>query len=187
MVPIFDSILTDHPDTEENSMILYIVRHAIAVPRGTPGIEDNDRALTDEGISKMKQAAVGLCRLGYVPEIILSSPLVRAKQTAEILLQAFGKGVELQMFPALAPEGSRKELFREIGSLEKGRIQRLMIVGHQPSLGEIAGEIAFGSSRYYIEFKKGGVCVIELEEAHGTPKGTLVELLKPAVLRGLAG
>jgi phosphohistidine phosphatase len=167
-------------------MILYIVRHAIAVPRGTLGIDDDDRALTDEGMSKMRQIAAGLYRLGFVPEIILSSPLVRARQTAEILLQAFGKRVELEIFPALAPEGARKELFREIGSLGKKRIMRMMIVGHQPSLGEIAGEIAFGSSKHYIDLKKGGVCTIELDGVQGTPKGILVELFTPSILRRLA-
>jgi phosphohistidine phosphatase len=167
-------------------MILYIVRHAIAVPGETLGMDDSDRTLTDEGVSKMKQIAAGLCRLGYVPEIILSSPLVRARQTAGILLQAFGKGIELKIIPALAPDGARREIFREISSLEKKRIQSLMIVGHQPSLGEIAGEIAFGSSKHYIELKKGGVCAIELDSAQGTPKGILAELLKPSILRRLA-
>jgi phosphohistidine phosphatase len=164
-------------------MNLYIVRHGIAVPPGAFGVNENDRALTDEGISKMKQIAAGLCRLEYVPEVILSSPLVRARQTAEILHQAFGKGIEVRIFPPLAPGGARRELFREIGSLEKKGIKSLMIVGHNPSLGEIAGEIAFGSSGHYIEFKKGGVCAIELDSAQGTPKGTLVALLTPAILR----
>jgi phosphohistidine phosphatase len=167
-------------------MILYIVRHAIAVPRGSSGVDDNDRALTDEGIFKMKQISAGLCCLEYVPEVVLSSPLIRARQTAEILLQAFGKGIELKIFPALAPSGSRQELFREINSLENKRIQSLMIVGHQPSLGEMAGEIAFGSSKNYIELKKGGVCTIELESTQGTPKGTLIALLTPSILRRLA-
>jgi phosphohistidine phosphatase len=167
-------------------MILYIVRHGIADPPGTPGIDDCDRALTDEGVSKMKQIAAGLYQSGWTPEIILSSPLVRARQTAKILFQAFGKGIELKIFPALAPGGVRGELFREIGSLEKKEINRLMIVGHQPSLGEIAGEIAFGSSKHYIELKKGGVCTIELESVQGIPKGRLVELLTPSILRRLA-
>jgi phosphohistidine phosphatase len=167
-------------------MILYIVRHAIAVPRGTPGINENERSLTDEGISKMKQVATGLRSLEYVPEVILSSPWIRARQTAEILLQAFGQGIEMRLFPALVPSGSRQELFREIGSLEKKGIKSLMIVGHQPCLGDIAGEIAFGSSRNHIELKKGGVCVIELESMQGTPNGTLVALLAPSILRRLA-
>jgi phosphohistidine phosphatase len=166
-------------------MILTIVRHAIAVPRGTSGMDDNDRALTDEGISKMKRISAGLCRLEYVPEIILSSPLVRARQTSEVLHQAFGSGIELRILPALAPSGARQELYREIASLEKKRIQNLMIVGHQPSLGEIAGEIAFGSSRHSIELKKGGVCIIELESVQSTPKGILIALLTPSILQRL--
>jgi|WetSurMetagenome_2_1015567.scaffolds.fasta_scaffold629486_1 phosphohistidine phosphatase len=183
---VSDSILVDGLGTEENAMILYLVRHGIAVPRGTPGIDDSSRALTNEGISKMKQIAAGLVRLEHVPEIILSSPLVRARQTTDILLQAFGKEVESEIFPALALEGARRELYRKIGSLGKKQIKRLMMVGHQPSLGEIAGEIAFGSSENFIELKKGGVCTMELESALGAPKGILVDLLTPAILRRLA-
>ena len=75
-------------------MNLYIVRHAIAIPHGTPGIQEDDRTLTKEGIKKMQQVATGLRTLGYIPDLILSSPLIRASHTAEILLEAFGKRVE---------------------------------------------------------------------------------------------
>ncbi len=163
-------------------MELYIVRHAIASARGTPGIEDDDRPLTKEGITKMQQAAAGLRALGYVPEVMWSSPLVRARHTAEILLKVFGKGIDLKLTSSLAPSGSREELYREIGRLEN-KLNRLMLVGHQPSLGEIAGEIAFGSPEHFIEFKKGGACVIELESVRDTVKGTLVALLTPSILR----
>ena len=125
-------------------MRLYIVRHAIAAPHGTPGIPDDDRPLTEEGIKKMRQAAAGLRSLDYIPELILSSPLIRARQTAEILLEAFGKGIELKILPALAPSGIRRELYQAIASYEK-RLKSLMLVGHQPSLGEIAGEIIGGT------------------------------------------
>jgi phosphohistidine phosphatase len=163
-------------------MILYIVRHAIAVPRGTPGIKDDDRALTEEGIEKMKRAASGLHSLGYVPEIILSSPLIRARQTAEILLKAFGKEVKLETSPYLAPSGSREKLYRDIAVQAKRR-ESLMLVGHQPSLGEIAGEIAWGSAEHYVEFKKGGACAIELESVRGIPKGRMISLLTSSILR----
>jgi phosphohistidine phosphatase len=163
-------------------MKLYIVRHAIAVPRGTPGIEDDDRNLTEEGIAKMERAAAGLCGLGYIPELVLSSPLIRATQTAEILLRAFGKGIEFKITEALAPSGTRQELYREIRLHEKN-LQSLMLVGHQPSLGEIACEIVFGSPEHFIELKKGGACAIELESTRGVPKGNLVALLPPSILR----
>jgi phosphohistidine phosphatase len=162
-------------------MKLYMVRHAIASPRGTPEIKDDDRALTEAGIAKMRRAAAGLCALGYIPELILSSPLLRARQTAEILLEAFGKGIDLEITQALAPSGARQELYRDIRLHEE--LKSLMVVGHQPSLGEIAGEIAFGSREHFIELKKGGACVIELESVRGAPKGSLVALLTPSALR----
>jgi phosphohistidine phosphatase len=163
-------------------MRLYIVRHAIAAPHGTPGTKEEDRALTEEGISKMQQAAAGLRALDYIPDLILSSPLTRARQTAEILLKAFGKGIEIEIAPALAPSGSRQELYRDFSEYEKN-LDSLMIVGHQPSLGEIAGEIAFGSPEHFIELKKGGACVIDLASVRGIPKGSLVALLMPTILR----
>lgn len=163
-------------------MKLYIVRHAIAVPHGTPGMADDDRELTEDGIAKMQKAAAGLRALDYLPDLILSSPLIRATQTAEILVKAFGGKIELKIVPFLAPYGTRQDLYRAIGQYEK-KIDRLMIVGHQPSLGEIAGEIAFGSPEHYIELKKGGVCSIDVEVARGKPEGSLVALLTPSILR----
>ena len=168
-------------------MRLYIVRHAIAVPHNTPGYEEEERPLTEEGIEKMRQSAAGLRRLGYVPELILSSPLPRARQTAEILVKVLDrKGLEIKIHPALAPAGSRRELYRAMDSYAKN-LAGLMLVGHQPSLGEIAGEIAWGSPDYYLELKKGGACAIELESTGDFPRGCLVALLPPSLLRKISG
>ena len=166
-------------------MRLYIVRHAIADPHGTPGVKDEDRSLTEEGIRKMRQAAEGLRRLKYIPELIFSSPLIRARQTAEILLAVFGKEIEMRILPALAPAGARQELYPAIHSCEK-KFKSLMLVGHQPSLGEIAGEIIGGSAGVRIEFKKGGACAIELMSAQNSLNGSLISLLTPSFLRGIA-
>jgi phosphohistidine phosphatase len=163
-------------------MRLYIVRHAIASPHGTPGVKDDDRALTKEGIQKMREIAAGLRASGCVPEALLSSPLLRARQTAELLLEIYGKGIEFKTTPSLAPSGNREDLYREIALYGK-KLNSLMIVGHQPSLGEIAGEIAWGSPDHYVELKKGGTCAIDLESVRGTPKGKLVALLTPSILR----
>jgi phosphohistidine phosphatase len=167
-------------------MRLYIVRHAIAAPHGTPGMTDDDRPLTEEGIHKMHQAAAGLRSLEYIPELILSSPLPRARQTAEILLEAFGrKRTGLEICTALAPSGNRRELYQALVSYEI-RQTSLMLVGHQPSLGEIAGEIAWGSPEHYLELKKGGACAIELERMGIPPSGSLISLLTPSILRKMA-
>jgi len=160
-------------------MKLYIVRHAIAVPQGA-GIRDDDRPLTEDGIKKMRQAAAGLWALDWIPDFMWTSPLIRARQTAEILVEFLGKKIKLKILPALAPSGSRREVYREINSYDKK--MDLMIVGHQPSLGEIAGEICWNSTEDYIEFKKGGACAIELESTQDVPKGRLISLLTPSIL-----
>jgi phosphohistidine phosphatase len=166
-------------------MRLYIVRHAIAAPHGTPGVQDDDRSLTEEGIKKMRQAAVGLRNLEYIPELIFTSPLIRARQTAEILLDVLGKGIELKIMPSLAPSGPRRDLYQSIASSQK-RLNSLMLVGHQPSLGQIASELICGSPECSIELKKGGVCSIELTHGGNSPQGTLISLLTPSILRTIA-
>jgi phosphohistidine phosphatase len=165
-------------------MILYLVRHAIAVDHGTPGVAEDERPLTAKGIEKMSEAAAGLFALGISPELILSSPLPRAKQTADILVEAFGGGVPLTLSSALAPAGNRENIYREIGSNRK--LESLMLVGHQPSLGEIAGEIAWGSPEHYVELKKGGTCALDVQDLDAVPRGTLLWLLTPAILRKLS-
>lgn len=165
-------------------MRLYIVRHAIAVPHGTKGIEEDDRPLTAEGIKKMKEAAAGLKQL-EVGGTILTSPLPRASQTAEIVRDVLGLKTKLIDLPALSPYGKRPDVYRSIQAYKAE--EALMLVGHQPSLGEIAGEIVWGSADCYIEFKKGGACAIDLETLAPQPKGTLLWLLTPSILRALAG
>jgi phosphohistidine phosphatase len=167
-------------------MRLYLVRHAIANPHDASGARDEDRALTEDGIRKMHQAAAGLRRLDFIPELILSSPLIRASQTAEILIEEFGKGTELKTLSALAPSGLRQDVYSAIASYGKTR-NSLMLVGHQPSLGWIAGEIIGGSAECFIDFKKGGACVLDLIHLGNPPNGSLMSLLTPSILRSIAG
>jgi phosphohistidine phosphatase len=162
-------------------MILYIVRHSDAVHGGTSGILDDDRPLTEKGIKKMKEVARGLRALGVSPELILSSPLPRARQTAEIIVEVMGGEIPMKLTGALAPSGSRSELYEELRAGQK--LSALMVVGHQPSLGEIAGEIAWGSAEHYIELKKGGACALEINELDPVPSGTLLWLLTPGISR----
>ena len=162
-------------------MILYIVRHSDAVPSGTPGVAEDERPLTEKGIKKMKEVAQGLRRIGAVPDLVLSSPLPRARQTAEIVVADSGGRVTLSLTGSLAPSGSRQELYRELR--QHRRLAAVMIVGHLPSLGEIAGEIGWGSADHYLEIKKGGACALELSRLEPIPSGTLRWFLPPAILR----
>ena len=162
-------------------MRLYIVRHAIAVPHGTPGVAEDDRPLTKDGIRKMNEAARGLRALGCIPDVILTSPLPRAKQTADILVQFLGKQIPLRLFDALAPSGTHSDVYKEMRRHQE--VGSLMLVGHQPSLGEIAGEIAWGSPEHYVELKKGGACAINVDAQTPIPRGTLLWLVTPSILR----
>jgi phosphohistidine phosphatase len=164
-------------------MKIYIVRHAIAVPHGTPGVEEDQRPLTPEGVKKMRKAALGLRALEVEPGLVLSSPLPRARQTAEILVEELGKP-RLQFSNSLAPGGRRADLYEELSRL---KTVDAMLVGHQPSLGEIAGEIAWGSAEHYLELKKGGACAIDMEQLRPKPRGILLWLATPSMLRELAG
>jgi len=164
---------------------LYMVRHGIAFSHGTPGMAEDERPLTKEGTKKMQEAAKGLRAIDCIPEAILSSPLPRARQTAEIVLEALGKQIPLILVDALAPAGNRQDVYREIRKRQNS--QSVMLVGHQPSLGEMAGDIAWGSPERFVELKKGGACALEIEAVTPSPRGTLVWLLTPSILRGLAG
>jgi len=167
------------------SLRLYIVRHAIAVPHGTKGVAENDRPLTPDGIQKMKKATAGMKELGIEPHTILSSPLPRAWQTAEIIAKTLGSKINLKELQALSPSGKRPDVYKAMQAFENE--DELMLVGHQPSLGEIAGEIAWGSAECYVELKKGGGCAIDLEDLTPRPHGTLTWLLTPSTFRTLAG
>jgi len=161
-------------------MRLYLVRHGIAeLSSITSGI-DEDRELTSEGIEMIQRVSLGLGKAGYIPEVLLSSPLVRARQTAEILREHFGPDVSTDTHWDLAPGGDRESLHRHIIKYTR-RVRSLMLVGHHPSLGEVAGDMAFESSEHYFNLKEGEVCVIEVANYQGRIRGSLLALLPPII------
>jgi phosphohistidine phosphatase len=159
-------------------MQLLIVRHGIAVERGTPGIPDDDRPLTPEGEKKFKQAARGIARALDKPYAILTSPLPRAHRTAELLAEAFG-GVTLTSTTALA-DGSFEELSSQLGEYPKKAL--LAVVGHEPFLSSLLARLLRAKGGAALEFKKGGMALVELD---GGPNdgATLLAFLPPKVLR----
>jgi phosphohistidine phosphatase len=160
---------------------LYLIRHGIAEDRGDAWPDDTRRPLTEEGISRLKKAARGVVRLGVEFDVILTSPLVRARQTAEIFAAAFPTRPPIVVVDSLTPEGSPQGV---INDLEKqGRKARIALVGHEPGIGELAARL-FGSRRP-VEFKKGAVCRIDIESLPAAGPGTLKWFLTPRILREL--
>jgi phosphohistidine phosphatase len=161
-------------------MRLLIIRHAIAVERGTPDIADEDRPLTRKGERRFRQAARGLARIEPRPDVLLTSPLPRARQTAEIAAQAWGK-VKPKKADVLAG-GSFTEI---AGILDKlPRDATVAVVGHEPDVSELLAAIIGSKDSAAVAFKKGGVAVVDVAGPLGQG-GELVWAMPPRLLRRL--
>jgi len=165
-------------------MNLYLLRHGIAAAADEPGIEsDHERPLTPKGIKRMRKAAKGLRRLAIPFDVVLTSPLIRASQTAEIVAEELGLQTELQKISGLAPESSVDNLL--FGLTRFQNPEHLLLVGHQPLLGETAVFLLRGKEKSHLDIplKKGGICRIEIDALPPTKPGTLHWLLVPKQLR----
>jgi phosphohistidine phosphatase len=162
---------------------LYLVRHAIAAERGPKYPDDRLRPLTPEGIKRFKETVRGLAALGAELDLILTSPLTRADETAALLSAGFKKRVPVQTLDALAPGGKFSAVVEAV-SRQARRHRRMALVGHEPDLGEMAAR--FLGARGHVEFRKGAVCAIDVDGAMPAGPGTMRWLLPPRVLRRLA-
>ena len=161
---------------------VYIVRHAVAAERGDRWPDDAARPVTHAGAARMREAAKGLAALDVEPDLILSSPLVRAVETAEILAKGVKSSPRLVTSPALSPGGTPAAVAGALASLGKG--PSIAVVGHEPGLGELAAWLI--GARRPLPFKKGGVCRIDLAEWPPVARGgTLLWLATPKMLRAL--
>ena len=161
---------------------LYLIRHGIAADRKLHS-NDEERELTDKGQQKTKKVAKRLHKLGKKFDLILTSPLVRSRQTADIL-QAVGLSSQIEESAALAPDGN---IYSWLGWLEKWRHHSsgkcLALVGHQPDLSNWAEILVWGNAQDKLVLKKAGVIGLILPET-GTPVGKshLFWLSSPSLL-----
>jgi|SRR5579871_339049 len=162
-------------------MQLYIVRHGIAIDREDPKCPaEAERYLTEEGIEKTKQAAKGLAALGATADLLISSPYVRAVQTAEIFANALDyPKAKIRHSQALLPGSEPAALFREL-SREK-QVSSVFVFGHAPNLDELIATV-LGSKHHITSLKKAGIALLELKRL-APPSGQLVWLATPKMLR----
>jgi phosphohistidine phosphatase len=162
-------------------MNLYIVRHAIAVQRGTPGYDDDSqRPLTDKGRKKMKRISKGLRQLGVEFDTILTSPYVRARDTAKILANEYGMEEKIFFTDNLIPPGDFDELINEIH--EKYNVNNLALVGHEPMLSHFISFLATGNTDMALTLKKGGVCLLTANDLRQDHRANLQWLLTPTIM-----
>ena len=153
----------------------------MAIPKGTPGVLDDERPLTSSGEIKFRVAARGLARIAPRPDLLLTSPLPRARATAEIAARAF-KRMEPTMEPALADQ----TVERIIAALAtQPRDTTVALVGHEPMLGGLLAQMLGSPKADRLAFKKGGAALVDLPDGPEAP-GRLVWFLNPRVLRTLA-
>ena len=166
-------------------MKIYLIRHSNAVDPGTSGYEDDSlRPLTEKGRDKMNKIASALKRLEVKPNLIVSSPYVRARQTAEILAKVLKYKQELTFSDALVPMGNADNIIGEIS--EKYNVDELMFVGHEPCFSTLIGTLTAGDPDLAFNLKNGGVCCLSADNLLTERKAVLEWLLTPKILTELA-
>ena len=160
---------------------LYLIRHGIAEERGSAWPDDTKRPLTDEGAARLRKSARGLARLGVSFDVMLTSPLVRARQTAEAIAAGLDPKPSIVVVESLAPEGAYAAVAADLE--KQTRRTRIALVGHEPGIGELAARLL--GSRHPIEFKKGAICRIDVDELPPGGPGDLRWMLPPKILRAV--
>jgi len=161
---------------------LYLIRHGVAAERGDDFPDDSKRPLTNAGISRLRKEAKALDALDVAFDHIISSPLVRTKQTADVFAELLKSKPSVSQSDALAPAGTSTAVIQELAKhMRKGRIA---LVGHEPNLGELAGRLI--GARMPLEFKKGGICRIDFEVFPPKGIGQLRWFVTPRMLREIA-
>jgi len=160
---------------------LYLMRHGLAAEQGAEYPNDDDRPLTTEGIERLRQQVAGLRGLDVRLDRVLTSPLVRAAQTAEILAAGVECTAPLVIVDALRPGGRFEALTAALSRL--GADKAVALVGHMPSIGQFAARLI--GAQGPLQFKKGSVCRIDMDTLPPAGAGELQWLVPPRALRAL--
>jgi phosphohistidine phosphatase len=161
---------------------LCLMRHGLAVARGTVA-HDAQRPLLPEGREKMHEIAEGLERMGFEADWVVTSSLVRAAETAGIVAKALASAPPVDVCEALQPGGSPEALITFLARQPSRR--KVLAVGHEPDLSELAARLIGAGSHAHLGFKKGGCCLLSFAEFPPKGPGQLVWWLTPRLLRKL--
>jgi len=164
-------------------MELYLMRHGLAVERGTRGFEDDAaRPLTPKGRRQLRKIAGAIKKLERDFDLILASPFLRAKQTAEIVATELKLKKCLKLTNALAPGGLVAILLRQLKRY-KPAPKKVLLVGHEPDLSRLVSLLATGGLQLQLDFKKAGLCKLEAEKLSAGQCAALAWLLTPKQMK----
>ncbi len=162
-------------------MRVYIVRHGIALNVGEQGVaRDFDRPLSGIGREKTRAAARGLGALGHVPDVIGTSPLVRAEQTAQVLRDELDVSAEVEMVDFMAPGGAPEDLMEWLNDKRSGSA---MVVGHMPDVAWMTHACLANGDPRDLQFKKAAVACVIFDGEAELGRGRLEWLYQPRFLR----
>jgi phosphohistidine phosphatase len=156
-------------------MEIYLLRHGIAED-GRPGKRDADRALTDEGSKKLRVIMKRVREAGVEPSLILTSPLKRAVQTAEIAAEVLGYKGDLLRTKALEPDSAPSDVWDEIRMHREE--PRLLLAGHEPLFSALSAHL-LGTPSLLVDFRKGALIRIDVDSVGAQPRGVLRWFLTP--------
>ena len=143
-------------------MDLYVLRHGVAEERSTAGFSNDDqRPLTAKGARRMARQVRGLQSLGVSIDVIISSPLARAVQTAGIVHEGLRMDTRLVTSNALAPNGSPSQLVSQLAT-GYSSTEDVMVVGHEPSLSSLISVLTTGNPEPVVRLRKGALCKLRL-------------------------
>jgi phosphohistidine phosphatase len=138
---------------------LYLIRHGVAAERGDEFPDDSKRPLTSGGIARLRKEARALDAMGIGFDHIITSPLARTRQTADVFAEMLKTKPSVSTSDALAPAGTSAAVIQELA--RHARKGRVALVGHEPNIGELAARLI--GARAPLEFKKGAICRIDFE------------------------
>ena len=167
-------------------MEIYLLRHGLAVERGTSSYNnDADRPLTDEGERKLQDIARAMRKMELDFDLILSSPYTRARQTAEIVAHGLKARKELEFSDSLTPDGSARELIESLNRL-RPKPESVLLVGHEPHLSGLISLLVSGNRGCQVEMKKGGLAKLDVDLLTNGSCAALAWLLTPGQMRLMA-
>jgi len=156
---------------------IYLLRHAEAVPHKDPRYShDADRPLTEAGAAKMRKAASGMRKLGLHFDRIITSPFVRARETAAIVAEVLEHRDRLVIEEALASGARWEKVKKALASGPAKQADAVVLVGHEPDLSKMTADI-IGAGRTSITFKKGSLASIAVEAIPPKEPGSLAFLM----------
>ena len=154
-----------------------LLRHGIAVERDEWEGPDADRPLTEKGKRRVREVAAGLSRLDVQPTHVLSSPLIRAIETAKIAHSSLRVRSVVHIVDELLPDAPPDRLLSILHDLPLE--SSVLCVGHEPHLGMVASVMLVGKTSTAFPFKKAGACLIELSISAKPGRGVLRWWLSP--------